>query len=433
MLREAMVRQGVTILFSKTLASNDNSKNQIYLGEGFGALGLLPVGEVRPDVSEKGREILKAALRFLWLHADSPPSLAPNAQLILYPQYPEVRLSGLLLGSRNAPAELIASRELGRVLLLGIATDGKVIGAVAGPSSRLASEISRLANLETVGVFSKIPLSDDVLQPRERLLQELRRVHLKGWIEGQALDSRGSLRPCNSSNCIGYTLEAELGVARNGFSEPDYLGWELKASQSQDLTSLLPSKAVTLMTPEPDLGLYRNDGPDRFVREYGYPDRLGREDRLNFGGVFRIGRRHPLTGLTLSVSGYDSAVGKIESATGAIELRSDNGTLAAGWSFSKLTKHWNRKHAQAAYVPGLCRINGLRRYSYGSTVVLGEGTDFLLFLSALVSGSVYYDPALKIEGATSATPRVKRRSQFRIKAGRLGELYQTMTQIPLLA
>jgi hypothetical protein len=31
-----------------------------------------------------------------------------------------------------------------------------------------------------------------------------------------------------SSNCGGYTLEAELGATPNGYSEPDFMGWEIK-------------------------------------------------------------------------------------------------------------------------------------------------------------------------------------------------------------
>jgi hypothetical protein len=33
---------------------------------------------------------------------------------------------------------------------------------------------------------------------------------------------------CEAPNCGGYTLEAELGITPNGYSEPDFLGWEVK-------------------------------------------------------------------------------------------------------------------------------------------------------------------------------------------------------------
>lgn len=419
-------------MLAKALASNDNSKNQIYLGGDFQALGLLPVGEVRAETSPDGREILKAALRFRWFQTDGSAANAPNAQLILYPQYPEVRLSGLLFGSPNPPSKIVASREPGRILLLGITEEGEIIAVAASPRSRLGQDLAQLRNLEAAGVFLKIPLRAGAAQPRDQLLAELRRIASMGWISGKALSADGSVRSCNSANCIGYTLEAELGISRNGYSDPDFLGWEVKAAQANDLLSIPSSKAITLLTPEPDLGFYQASGASDFVRRFGYVDQRGREDRLNFGGTFAAGRRHGLTGLTLSIEGYDQAARKITTSRGAIELRADDGTLAAGWSFAKLAKHWNRKHAQAVYVPALCQANGVRHYRYGKIVSLGEGTDFLLFVSAVAAGSVYYDPALKIEEASGTTPRLKRRSQFRIKAGKLNDLYRAMTTVDLV-
>ena len=37
---------------------------------------------------------------------------------------------------------------------------------------------------------------------------------------------------------------------------------------------------------------------------------------------------------------------------------------------------------------------------YGGRIEMCEGTDFFLFLKAVSDGVVYYDPALKLEGAT---------------------------------
>ena len=57
-----------------------------------------------------------------------------------------------------------------------------------------------------------------------------------------------------------------------------------------------------------------------------------------------------------------------------------------------------------------------------------EGTDFFLFLRAVSDGAVYYGPALKLEGATSARPKLKRRSQFRVRHQALAGLYQSAEQ-----
>ena len=56
---------------------------------------------------------------------------------------------------------------------------------------------------------------------------------------------------------------------------------------------------------------------------------------------------------------------------------------------------------------------------------LGEDTDFLRFLKAMADRKVYYDPGIKLEGASTVIPRVKRRSQFRIKSA-ISMLYARM-------
>ena len=433
-LRELMRSNGVSQLLAKELAQNDNSKNQPYLGGDFQALSILPVGDIRAETTERGRETLKAPVSFWWLQPDGSIEQAPGAQLILYPQYPEVRLSGFLIGTKLAPNELMNVRLEGRIMFLGITPQGKVLAWVVGPDSALAREFRALENLELTGVFRKVPLrGDEEVPPKMRLLAELRRIHLQDWIGSWALRSDGTRAPCNSSQCIGYTLEAELGVARNGYAEPDFLGWEVKAGQVDSFTASSSSKAVTLMTPEPTGGFYRDGGVEAFIRRFGYPDQLGREDRLNFGGVFKAGTRHEGTALTLTLDGFEVATSTITNASGSLALVADNGDVAASWSFTALAKLWNRKHAQAVYVPGECRTEPARCYRYGSRIRLGEGTDFLKLLKAIGQGAVYYDPGIKLENASSARPSTKRRSQFRIKSGQLSALYAGMTEVDLLA
>jgi hypothetical protein len=135
-LRALMHANGVTQILSKDLAPNDNSKNQPYLGGDFQALSILPAGTIRAERTEKGRETLKAPLRFYWLQPDATLEPAPNTQIILYPQYPEIRLSGFLKGAKRAPNELMNTREEGRVLFLGITPSGSIIAWVCGSSSR---------------------------------------------------------------------------------------------------------------------------------------------------------------------------------------------------------------------------------------------------------------------------------------------------------
>ena len=62
-------------------------------------------------------------------------------------------------------------------------------------------------------------------------------------------------------------------------------------------------------------------------------------------------------------------------------------------------------------------------YAFGCQVLLCEETDFFLFLKAMASGTISYDPAIKMEKASSPKPVTKRRSQFRIKHDNLTSLY----------
>jgi hypothetical protein len=57
-------------------------------------------------------------------------------------------------------------------------------------------------------------------------------------------------------------------------------------------------------------------------------------------------------------------------------------------------------------------------------VKVGEGADFPRFLDALDDGRVYLDPGIKLEDASAARPRIKRRCQFRVKTKDLPSLYR---------
>jgi hypothetical protein len=222
-------------------------------------------------------------------------------------------------------------------------------------------------------------------------------------------------------------LEAELGIRPNSLAEPDFHGWEVKSRQVSDI--LKPGKStVTLFTPEPDGGAYASEGPKYFIRTWGYPDRSGRPDRINFGGVYRCtDSYHSRTGTRMILDGYDPATGNFD-AQGALRLIDSGDVVAASWSFVKLMDHWKRKHAHAVYVPCQGRKKPDRTYCYADTVLLAEGAQFRRFLQALSNGSAYYDPGIKLEAASSPKAKVKRRSQIRIGSGDLPALYQS-TQV----
>ena len=416
-----MRENGVTRLLAKRLAANNNPKNQIYLGRGYSAVQLIPFGRLQEDSSDRAsskRARLKAPVDFHWLGNNGGVERAHFANLILYPRYPEVRLSGLLRNvSDREPARALTPREEGRWLFLGVTADCRIIAYACGRDSscaRWAEEVS--VSLDAGGVFRELPMAPGV---RPDVMAALRRIAGLGWIGSKRLDRNGHVLPCDSNNCGGYTLEAELGIRPNGRSEPDYDGWEVKQFRVNNLQNPRGGP-ITLMTPEPNGGLYFDEGPEAFVRCYGYPDKRGVADRLNFGGVHRAGLRHAATKLELVLAGWDSD--RITSLGGGIELRDTAGKVAARWSFASLLEHWKRKHAKAVYVPSNSALEP-RRYRYGAKVLVGVGTDFSYLLRAVAKGTVYYDPGIKVVNASSR-PEVKRRSQFRIQMGGLDSLYQ---------
>lgn len=418
---------GARRIYAKALAPNDNSKNQVYLGGDFEVLQVIPGGEPVPDVTgAHGEPIFKSALTFSWLDDEGRAFPAPSAQLILYPQYPEVRMSGFLRGAKWAPNDVLTVRDEGRVLLLGVTATEQLLGIAVAADTPIAREVQALRDLPTIGVLSDLGVPDgpSADESKAELLRRLCEISSKGWIEAWRLMPDGSRAPCNGTNCVGVTLESELGIVANGRAEPDFLGWEVKAATVSDI--IAPKLGtLTLMTPEPTGGFYRQSGVEEFVRQFGYPDKRGRQNRLNFGGIHRFRQRQPTTGLSLVIAGFDAESGTLTRSDGELALVTEAGLTAASWSFASLLAHWNTKHAQTAYVPAARRISPQLAFAYASRAMLATGTDFLLLLSAIAAGTVYYDPGIKLEMLDSGT-RTKRRSQWRVSGSNLGSLYRSV-------
>jgi len=428
-LKNLFIDSGCQKLYVKKLSPNDNSKNQVYLGGSFEILNIFPLSEIKTEeAGDWNRERFKASINFSWVGNDGNIYPAPNSQLILYPKYPEVRFSGFLTACINPPSELMTQRLAGRLLFLSVTNKGKILGYVTSPTSEIANEFNSLQVNEEIGVFKVIDLPR-VVNNRERLLDELYRIHQLDWITSKRLDKDGNILPCVSSNCGGYTLEAELGITPNGYSEPDFLGWEIKQYGVANFERI-NSSVITLMTPEPTDGIYKTHGAEEFLHVYGYPDKTGREDRINFGGIHKVGLRHFSTNLEMQLIGFDIESGKIRNSNGRIALVDTCENEAAAWSFSSMLLHWNRKHNQACYVPSLSQITNERKYKYGNKIMLGIGTDFQFFLQQMANGNIYYDPGIKMENV-STCPKIKKRSQFRIRSQYLGQLYKNNEIITL--
>lgn len=423
----------VSRIYAKVLSSNDNSKNQVYLGGGFSSLNLLPHDDIKTDSSKLAgsvRDRAKAAVKFYWL-GSGQLHRAPNVQLILYPKYPEVRMSGFLSGCSGAPSELMRQRLEGRVLFLGVTPGGEILGYVSAPDSSLTIDFFS-HDLREVGVFFEVPIQ---LVPekdsKQQLLEKIRQVADFGWVPSQRLSSGGVAIPYRAQNGGGYTLEALLGVTPNGYAGPDFLDWEIKQYAVNNFEKNTAKQPVTIFTPEPTAGFYASSGVEHFIRKYGYPDRKGRAGRLNFGGVYKNSADpHPYTQLALNIDGYDDVNHKITDMDGQVALVDRVGEVAAAWPFSKLISHWKNKHSRAAYIPSMKKEDP-REYKFGSRVGLYEGADFINFLKLLSSGGIYLDPGMKLETTINGDTKIKRRSQFRINHQLLQGLYERSELVDL--
>ena len=134
---KVMRRHGAKRVVFKLLANNDNSKQQIYFGSDFDVLRLIPHGDLVGEPTKDKGVMFKAQLKLSWIdiHDCVPPTPALGAQLILYPRYPEVRLSGFIRGSSLSPAKLmrpptpeerLAREHMQRCLVLGICENDTV-------------------------------------------------------------------------------------------------------------------------------------------------------------------------------------------------------------------------------------------------------------------------------------------------------------------
>lgn len=146
-ISEVFRQNDVYRAYFKPLSQNDNTKQQIYLGGSFESISLLPFGEIKTDRSSKTTNF-KASLDFNWLVEAGAIANAPHSQLILYPDYPEVRLSGFIRGCSIAPSNLLQpvprnkrTGNDGRFLVLGITRDGRIIAYLAGSGSKVALSI----------------------------------------------------------------------------------------------------------------------------------------------------------------------------------------------------------------------------------------------------------------------------------------------------
>lgn len=430
LLREQGCEEG----FVKSLAANNNSKQQIYLASDLVQVSRLPSGDPiassgssdKPGAKDKKK--FQCAVEFHWMTPNGPRR-APNAKLIYYPQYPEVRFSGFLAGCDDPPSFLLnrelRGAEVGRTLILAPNQNDEVFGFVLPPESIAAKQLWNM-KLDQYGVMSVWNFAEDVHEALPSIFEELCRINRLGFVDSQRLKKVGPPVPYSAQNGGGYTLEALLGIRPNAKCEPDYQGWEVKQHGVKNLERS-SSGPITMFTPEPDGGLYNSKGVEFFLRKYGYK-RSGDDNRYDFAGIHKCPNGwNGRSKLRIRVEGY--SVGGVEDPDGMIILEGKNGVIAASWSFEKLLGRWKRKHEQAVFIPSLAKKGKTSQYQFGSTVITGTGTSFPQFLDAVINGTVYYDPGLNLKRKPDGTWQSKKRSQFRTKLRDISVLYDTVSVV----
>lgn len=425
-LRDAFKRHGVTIIYVKELAPNqDNEKNQIYLGKGQNAVtNILPAEysvratstSQRKRHSDPTKAIIEGRLHFSWLDRAGNLHRAPHAKLIDYFQYPEVRLSGFLQGCSWAPAALRRNKQDAfgkRILLFGVSPEVGVVGLVL---TELEDPV--VTGWPTLPVFPAAPLlatisitvAPIIRSAKELLCDDLRVIVSTGWHDGRRLKPDGTIVPFTANQAGGYTLEALLGVRSNSEKSPDKHGHEVKAySQS----------TISIMTPAPDGGEQGNLPFVRFMRQFGWLSKTKSDGTIVFNGKHVVGRINPSTKATLVVDGYDAATHTVTDAINCkVALRRGAVDLAT-WSLAHLASSWSKKHAAAVYVPFVTEKTasdtGVKRLRYGPYCWLTSGTDVMMLLKAISLGVVFYDPADEIMG----NGRPKNRPQWRISSSQM--------------
>ena len=438
-LANAMRDAGVTRLFFKVLAKNNNDKQQIYIATDMAKVNFLPTGDTEAARSRsskknpRGTAIFRANMPLSWLNTDGCLAEAPGTKLIFYPQYPEVRISGFLENCALAPTELLSikrrGQEPGRILFLGVTQSNTVVAHVVGPGGAVAQEICGTEHPVRHGVLREILLRKTG-DSKQLLLSELARIHRMGWVDPVKL-TRDGMERYDKRNAIGFTLEAHLGVLPNGDATPDFHGWEVKGSTVKALGRSLSTK-ISIMTGSPTGGLIREIGWRSFVERYGYRNADKPPGRIDFNGVHTYGVRQKKTGLLLDIEGYEN--GEIVNETGGVIIRDKDDEILLKWHFRKFIDHWKRKHSNVVFVPGEASVATPRQFRFDRKVQLGIGTDFFRVFEAIKAGSVVYDSGLWVnpEG-TRPKERGKERHQIRVRPNQISSLYRKIEDVDVLA
>ena len=173
------------------------------------------------------------------------------------------------------------------------------------------------------------------------------------------------------------------------------------------------------MTPEPDFGYRFDHGLTAFLHKFGWKGTKN-------DGSFRFNGKHNTLGiyaksqLELKILNWDTATNAPDGngSPDVVLINPSTYEIAAGWTFSKLSSSWGRKHAGGIYVQTSrsqpSSASRPPRYTFGPTVHCGLGTSPLYLMKAISNGKVYLDPGDRVNSAGEE----KKRTQWRIEKPR---------------
>ncbi len=455
---------GCNIALIKALPKNANDKNQIYIHSDASLLNSIFALNFRDreastsqtkKTSKPGRRIPEATFeRFSWLSIDGKLAKTKACKAIIYAQYPEARLSGFATDDLEMPRSLSvdytkSDELLPRYLLIGATKTGEAIAMiVVDPQPEFVKEFKALGNYFGSSVCKAIVIEQET--GTQKLKAILKENVASQTLLGCRFDKEGNTIPFTGTQVHGYTLEHACGIKPNADKNGDIFGIELKC---------FTRKKLTLFTPEPDGGLYKENF-NLFMTTYGYE----KEGAYRLTGLHRAYQENTKSRLTLKIT-CKNAIKEKDAITGKktikykagyydpeipitkqmtdmkVILEDLNGEIAASWSLERLLNCWGAKHNEVVYVPAQKLVNEEQKtldkgykwkIDFTEQVLWCNRTNAEKLFKAIHNGTVYLDPAPKY--CPDSPKDNKRRSQWRIndiyKAA--GSLYEETKLVNLV-
>ncbi|KZY31465.1 hypothetical protein A3729_20580, partial [Oleiphilus sp. HI0043] len=291
---------GCDLALIKKLPKNANDKNQVYFHHDASLLNSvfdMSFSERVESTSQTkrasapGKPITQAVFNeFYWLSSDGTLHKTKKCKAIVYHQYPEARLSGFQTEQGEMPqsmsVEFTKSEDLlPRYLVIGATQKGIAIAMMlVDPAEEFRNEFIDLPLFGSSKICKRLSINELDISGSEKLRKILTDSVAGKTLKGCRFDKTGETIPFTSTQVHGYTLEHACGIIPNADQDGDIFGIELKC---------FTTKKLSLITTEPDGGLYKEDFAE-FMKTYGYL----KGDDYRLTGLHRVNNTNSKTNLT---------------------------------------------------------------------------------------------------------------------------------------